>query len=296
MKRLASRIPVFVSVWMIFAACGGDSTPGVTDPGPKKDTTTAVVQTPVSTTARINALLSQITNAQTAAGQGLSASGVPSSSAEPGYSAGASFATAPDNAAACVLDTIAVRFNCPSQTAQNGVVTTMYFQLLDSAGTPMRGFDTLKTVSVRRVSDHVGAYSSPLMTVNGPVQAVDSINNHDDMLLNASPTAPHKLNGTGLMKVVLVPVGLPVVHISAPTVTTDVGFFTDSTKHFPNSGSVSATVTSLDPRNPGPVTTTQVTSYDGTPIAKLVITLPTGAKRTCTYDMTAPNTAPSCTP
>jgi hypothetical protein len=293
MQSTALRFAAFLALWATFSACGGDSPAGITDPG-KKDTTTTPVP-PVTNTARVNVLLNQIVNANAAASQGNSASGIPSSIPEPGYSAaGASFATAPDNSALCVLDSLTVRFNCPSQTAQNGVVTTMYFQLLDGDGKPMLGFDTLKTVSVRRVSDKVGSYSSPLMTVSGPIPAIDSINNHEDMLLAAAKDAPHKLNGTGLMKVVIAAEGRTPAYITAPTTTENVGFFTDSTKHYPNSGKVTAIVSTIQAGS-NTATTTQVTSYDGTPIAKLVITGQFGLNRTCTYDMTSP-IPPVCTP
>src|SRR5580765_7816644 len=146
MRSVAPRLAAFVALWATFSACGGDSA-GITDPGTKKDTTTTPVQTTVTTTARVNALLNEIVNANAAASQGGSASGIPGG-AQPGFAAPANFstanfATAPDNSALCVLDTLTVRFNCPSQTQQsNGVVTTMYYQLLDSLGAPMRAFDT----------------------------------------------------------------------------------------------------------------------------------------------------------
>jgi len=295
MKSTSVRCAAFIALWATFSACGGDTAAGITDPGgTKQDTTKAPTQTQVTTTARVNALLAEISNANAAASQGNAASGIPSGTPEPGFSApGANFATASDNSALCVLDTLTTRFNCPSRTQQNGVVTTMYFQLLDSAGKAMRVFDTLLTVSVRQVTDAVGAYSSPLMTQTGPIPAIDSINNHSDMLLAAARNAPHKLNGTGLMKVVIAAQGRTPAYITAPTTTENVGFFTDSTKHYPNSGKVTAVVATVQ-AGVNTATTTQVTSYDGTPIAKLVITGP-GLTRTCTYDMTSPN-PPVCTP
>jgi hypothetical protein len=294
----ALRQTICVIAGATLIGCGGDS--GVTDPGIiKKDTT--VTPTPPSKTAQINALLTEIINGQSAAGQSLSAGGVPGASAAPLSSAAltslspaALRSSAPDtaNAALCVFDDATKRFNCPSRTQPNGLVTTMYFQLLDSAGTPQTDFDTLTTKGVRRVTDQKGVVSSPLITQSGPIPAVDTTNNHNDLVLSLGPL--HKLNGTGLMSVVIVPEGRDVAHITAPTTTTNLQFPHDTTTHFPIAGQITATVTSITGTQPS-VTTTQVTTYDGTSIAKLVITLPGGGKRTCTYDMTAPNVPATCT-
>jgi hypothetical protein len=280
-------------------ACGGDS-PGVTDPGIIKKDTTAT-PAPPSKTAQINALLTEIINGQSAAGQSLSAGGVPGASAAPLSSAALASLSSPPallsstdtaNAAACTFDAETKRFNCPSRAQPNGLVTTMYFQLLDSAGTPQTEFDTLTTKGIRRVTDQKGVVSSPLITQTGPIPAVDTTNNHNDLVLSLGPL--HKLNGTGLMSVVIVPEGRDVAHITAPTTTVNLQFPHDTTTRFPIAGQITATVTSITGTQPS-VTTTQVTTYDGTKIAKLVITLPGGGKRTCTYDMTAPTVPATCT-
>ena len=70
-----------------------------------------------------------------------------------------------------------------------------------------------------------------------------------------------------------------------------------SGKAYPLGGTITSVITSKSGTDPT-VTTNQVTTYDGTAIAKTVITLPNGATRTCTYDMSKPPGAspPSCTP
>jgi hypothetical protein len=273
--------------------CGGDS-PGITDPPGGQDTTTKK-PTPPSKTAMVNALLAEITNGQSAASQSASAGGVPGAPAPKSSAALASTAVTAtgDDAAACVLDATTKRFNCPNQVQPNGLTTTVYFQLLDATGAAQTEFDTLTTTSVRRVTHKFGVYSNPLITQTGPVPAIDTTDNTDSLALSAVRTpGAHKLNGTGLMKVVIVPEGQPVVRITAPTVTTDLAFG-DSTKHYPISGTITATLTSIRTGSPAS-TNSQVTSFDGTSIAKLVITLPNGQKRTCTYDMTAPNVPAVC--
>jgi hypothetical protein len=280
-----------------FSACGGDSA-GITDPG-KKDTTTVV---PLNTNVIVSALLTDITAGQTAISAAASAGGVPTAPPPASYSVGTSLphasfnrATAPgptDDAAQCTFEAEAVRFVCPPFTAANGLVTTSYFQLLDAASVPMAKFDTALTVAIRRVTQKTGFVSNPLITQTGPVPAVDTTKNNDDLVLSGIKTTVRRLNGTGTMAVVIVPEGQPVVHITATTTTADLSF-TPTPPKYPLTGKVTAVVSSIRGTDPQ-TTTSQVTTYDGSKIAKLVITLLNGSTRTCTWDMTA-NVPPVCT-
>jgi hypothetical protein len=93
----------------------------------------------------------------------------------------------------------------------------------------------------------------------------------------------------------IVPEGMPTAVMSATTEFKDIEFPTDTTKRWPAGGTITATIKSTTGTQPE-VTTTQVTTYDGTSIAKTVITLPNGTKRTCTYDMSKPpgESPPTC--
>jgi hypothetical protein len=150
--------------------------------------------------------------------------------------------------------------------------------------------DTTVVVAVRRVTTKTGWQSQP-----GPnnTTTIDTIANSDDMILTNLKATNHTLNGTGTISAVIVPAVNPVGHSTATTTTKDLVLAKTGTSFYPIAGTVTAIVTSQTTGFP-PNTTTQVTTYDGTKIATLTITLPNQKKVVCTWDMTVANVAPTC--
>jgi hypothetical protein len=292
-------------------ACGGEK--GITDP-PGGGIDTAAVNA-AARIASTNLLLGQIEDAVNALNQSLVAGGAPSASPElagsPALGAtrslGASLGTAPPpDAAKCTFDDVNVRHVCPAFTQANGIVIRSWFQFLDAANKPQKDPDTATTVAIRRFVSKTGFMTTQFTPQGGPtVPAVDTMNNSDTLTLTGlkGPPEGRKLNGKGTMSVVIVPQGQPVGHMSATTTTENFAFIppppppATPTVRYPISGKVTAVVTSYREDKPTQgSTTTQVTTYDGSKIAKLVITAATGQLlRTCTWDMTLQNVLPTCT-
>jgi hypothetical protein len=243
------------------------------------------VTVPKADAPTVSSLLTQLEAGQSAGSASLASSGTSTAPVAPATN---------QDPNACVYDATDKRFNCPRRTMPNGMTMDMYFQLLDGAGAPQAAFDTATTAAIRRVSDRAGTLNQPLMTQNGPVPAVQTITEHLDMTLSGIRTGNPVHNGTGTMTNALVPTGLPSANITATQTFT--GIVIDpapSAPKYPKAGSIGATVVSTTGSQPQ-VTTTQVTTYDGTKVAKTVITLPNGGTRTCTYDMTS-QAPPVCT-
>ena len=308
-----------IAIAIVAWACGGDGSAGITDPkvdDPKVDTTKKTVDTAaVNAAARLaatNALLSVIDDGFSALSQATSAGGAggpggaPQPAQEAGFSAPAAFATAPppSDAAKCTFDDATMRWVCPDFKYPDSSVVKSWFQFLDTNGVAMKLMDTAKTVAIRRFVGRAGVVQTKFTNQNGTVTAVDTMDNTDTLVLSGIRGDPvkRKLNGKGTIKAILVPPGSATIHNTATTTTENFAFTpppppgsTVPPVHFPISGKVTAIVTGFaeDKPNQGS-TTTQVTTYDGTKMAKLVITTQQGqVLRTCTWDMTTTN-PPTC--
>lgn len=309
----APTLTRFVLTFTVAAvlACGGEK--GITDPGGGVDTAAVNAAARIAST---NVLLSQIEDAVNALNQSLVAGGAPSGSPELGGSPSmgatralsASLGTAPPppDAAKCTFDEVNVRHVCPNFTQANGVVIKTWFQFLDAQNQPHKDPDTATTVAIRRFVEKAGVVVTQFTPQGGPtVPATDTMKNTDTLTLTGlkGPPEGRKLNGKGTMSAVIVPEGQPVGHMTATTTTENFAFIppppppATPTVRYPISGKVTAIVASYREDKPTQgSTTTQVTTYDGTKIAKLVITAATGQLlRTCTWDMTLQNVLPTCT-
>jgi hypothetical protein len=300
-----------------FMACGGEKT-GLTDPDPINpvDTTKTPVDTAVANaaarTAATNALLLQMDDAVNALSQSAAAGGVPTGAPAPiggGLSTGPAATTAETppatNSAQCTFDDVAIRHVCPNFTQTNGVVIKTWFQFLDATGAPHKIPDSLKTVAIKRYVEKEGVVTGQHNANGVVVQSQNTMLWKDTLTLSGlkGPPEGRKLNGVGSMTVVIVPQGQPSATVTGTTKTEDFAFTpppappATATVRYPISGKVTATVKTVRsdvPQQAG--TTVQVTSYDGSKIAKLVITTLTGQLlRTCTWDMTAQNVQPACT-
>lgn len=305
-----------------FLACGGD-TPGITDPpddgpdGPDVPVDTAVVNAG-KRAAKANEYLTQLNDALTAMGQagGAGGAGGPQGSnavfAEAAVLAGgpATLAAAPPpaNSAACTFDEANVRWNCPDFTQTNGLVSSSWFQFLDAAGAPHKFVDTTKTASIKRVVTLSGVIPQTIpVPGQGPTPMNDTTLQSDTLTLSGllGPAADRKAISTGHIKHVMVAVSnsSTIVRMSGPKTVEDFKFAAPvngqpPAARYPISGKITLLwTTSQDGVANSTATTTQVTTYNGTAIATLVIRNALGnVIRTCTYDMTNPNTPPSCTP
>ena len=114
---------------------------------------------------------------------------------------------------------------------------------------------------------------------------------HQDIVLSGIRSGDHQQNGTGKIVHTIYRSATDTAFITAPTTTT--GIKSGPNVPYPIGGSYTAVVHTVE--GPSVSTTTQVTSFDGTSTAKLVISFQSGGTpRTCTYDMTS--TAPAtCT-
>jgi hypothetical protein len=299
----------------VFGACGGETT-GLTDPDPIDTTKTPVDTAAVNAAARTastNTLLLQMDDAVNALSQSAAAGGVPTGAPAPiaggGISTGpaATTADAPPatDAAKCTFDDVAVRHVCPNFTQANGVVIKTWFQFLDAAGAAHKVPDSAKTVAIRRYVEKEGVVTGQHNANGVVVPSSNTMLWKDTLTLSGlkGPPEGRKLNGVGSMSVVIVPQGMPSATVTGTTKTEDFAFTpppappATPTVRYPISGKVTATmktVRSDAPQQAG--TTVQVTSYDGSKIARLVITTLTGQLlRTCTWDMTAQNVQPACT-
>jgi hypothetical protein len=195
-------------------ACGGDGSPGVTDPkidDPKVDTTPKVVDTAaVNLAARIaktNALLGVIDDGLSAVSQaaGVGGAGGPGGAPPPmqeaGFSAAPSLATAPPptDAAQCTFEDATMRWICPSAKMFDSTVVSTWFQFLDSAGVAMKLIDTGTTVAIRRFVGRTGVVKTKFTNQSGTVSAVDTMDNTDTLVLSGikGPPEGRKLNGKG---------------------------------------------------------------------------------------------------
>jgi hypothetical protein len=198
----------------------------------------------------------------------------------------------------CQIDLASETFKCPTRTLPNGLKMTGYFQLPDVSNHPQFQYDSATTNAIRMVTDVSGTISQPLITQTGPVPATQTIANHDEITLSGLRTGTREHNGTGTMSNTIAPQGLPTATMTATVAFAHMTFPKTVTEaSYPLGGTITSVITSKTGDLPT-VTTNQVTTYDGTAIAKTVITLPNGSTRTCTYDMSKPpgTSPPSCTP
>jgi hypothetical protein len=318
--RREKSVGLFLITFSIaaMAACGGDKT-GLTDPDPitPVDTTKTPVDTAVvnaaARTAATNALLLQMDDAVSALSQSAAAGGVPTGSPPPiaggGMSTGPAATTAdappPTNAAQCTFDSTTVRHTCPNFTQANGLVIKTWFQFLDAAGAAHKVPDSTKTVAIRRYVEKEGVTTGQHNANGVVVPSTNTMLWKDTLVLSGlkGPPEGRKLNGVGSMSVVIVPQGMPSATVTGTTKTEDFAFTppptppATATVRYPISGKVTAVVTTVRsdvPQQAG--TTSQVTTYDGSKVAKLVISTMQGkVLRSCTWDMTAANVQPACT-
>lgn len=295
---------------MAFLACGGDS-PGITDPDPEVPVDTAVANA-AKRTAKTNEFLTQLNDALTAMGQSGGAGGAGGAQGSTdaaivsGTSATLAAAPPPANSAACTFDEANTRWNCPDFTQTNGLVSKSWFQFLDAAGAPHKTVDTTKTASIKRVVTLSGVIPQTVpVQGQGPTQMTDTTLQSDTLTLSGllGPAADRKAISTGHLKHVMVGVNNQslILRMSGPKTVEDFKFAAPvngqpPAQRYPISGKITLVWTTSQDGNPSnTATTTQVTTYDGTAIAKLVIRNAQGnVIRTCTYDMTNQNSAPSC--
>jgi hypothetical protein len=260
--------------------------------------------TPVDLNARINELLGEINSSANAIGLGAAGGGagelLPSGGGRLNLRLSASvsapageraFDTTPaDDASQCTLDSTAVMWSCPATKLPSGLTNKVSFQFLSATNVPQLHFDTLTTAAIRRIADLTGTISQPLQTDSGPVPAVQTTNNHQDIILSAISAGTHVQNGTGTLGQTIAVQGRDTAFITAPTTTAAIT--TGKTVPYPTGGSYTAVVHTIQGATSS--TTTQVTTFNNAPTATLVITFAGGGKRTCTYNMTS-TAAPTCT-
>lgn len=294
-------------------ACGGEGSKltGVIGDTTKTPTDTATANAAARTSAT-NTLLTQINDALTAISQSASAGGAggPTGGQAGGMMTGGTATldgtNPPADAAKCTFDEANVRWNCPDITQKDGLITKSWFQFLDAGSKPQKLIDTLTTASIRRVIATSGATNHTLGTPKGVVDVSDTTANTDTLTLSGllGPKDQRKVISKGFVKHVMVPTGQGNIRMSGPKTVEDFKFDPPSkdgappARRYPISGKITLVwTTSQDGVANSTATTTQVTTYDGTAIAKLVITSAQGKViRTCTYDMTSQTSAPTCTP
>jgi hypothetical protein len=298
------RVSTAFTLLAAFAAAGcAKSSPSGPTTNDNNNNTGNNTPTTVDITTRVNELLAEMNSSEGAISQGggaadrLVAGGIqfslaPRPLANP---SGPSFTTSVpnDSAAACTFDATSSKFNCLARTLPgSGFIHIVSFQFVDSAGKPQTQFDTIKTAGLIRWTADSGTRSQPVQTMSGPVPATQSTHNSDSTMLTGLHVGQtHTQNGAGTLQQMIAEQGVvDTAFITAPTTVT--GIQTGATVPYPVAGSYTAVVHTVQGATNS--TTTQVTSFNGTSTATLVITFLGGAKRTCTYNMTS-QVAPTCT-
>lgn len=294
-------VPLALLTAAAMVACSSDTSPLSTSTNTTDTTHTTTTNTTVDLNARVNELLAEINSSEAAisAGGGGGVSGevvvggavrlavLPTRAMTPSLSS-----APPDNAAACTFDSTKVVYTCPANTLSTGLVHQASFQFVDTTGKPQAHFDTLSTGGIIRWTTLKGTISQPVQTQNGPVPATQITNNRDSIVLGGIRAGQqHAQNGGGSLVQTIIEQGVAdTAFITAPTTTT--GIQTSSKVPYPVAGSYTAVVHTVQGTSTS--TTNQVTTFNGTSTATLVITFPNGTHRTCTYDMTS-TAAPVCT-
>jgi hypothetical protein len=274
-KAIAVPAIAYLAACAAMFACSENSL--VPDPGD-----------PIDPDAKVTSLLSQLDAGSNAAASSMSSGGT----------AGAPAPTGSQDSKACTYSAETKRTTCPTKTMPNGMTHDLYFQLLDAQGNAQETFDTATTVGIRRVADRSGTLNQPLMTQTGPVNSTQQMTVHEDMVLSGLKTATPMQNGTGTMRNVIDRSDRPPPGDTVEVTQTFTNIFIDPAPtgpKYPKGGTITATVVNKM-GNGSKTTTTQVTTYDGSTIAKTVITpaAPGAQTRTCTYDMTK-QAPPTCT-
>lgn len=314
MRRARVVGAFLVSVGAVtFGACGGDGSKITGNIGDPPDTPgdTAAASAAARTKAT-NTLLTQINDALNAMSQSASAGGAggPTGGVGGGMMTGGKAtldgSPPPADAAKCTFDDETMRWNCPNITTQSGLVTTSWFQFRDASDKPQKDIDTLTTASIRRFVGTTGFTQHKLPTPKGPTDVTDTVATTDTLILSGllGPKEQRKMISKGTVKHVMVPTDQGIIRMGGPKTTEDFRFDPPAedgsppARRYPISGKITLVwTTSQDGVLNSSATTTQVTTYDGTAIAKLVITSAQGKViKTCTYDMTNQNSPPNCTP
>ena len=271
----AARAAAVLSLGALLSSCGSD------------DPVAPVTKDPSAT---VSAILAQVDNSLSQANSSAGTSGAQTPSTS----------SATDDPNKCVFDAATKFWVCPEHAQPNGLKVVRKFQFLNANNVVQDHFDTLTTTQLRNVLDITGTSPTQIVQQNGNVvPATQTVNNHSDITVSGIRTTTRLHNGTGTMAVVLNSNGvLPTANITVTQTFANMQYPTNpapGTAMYPLGGTITADVTSQTGTHPT-TTTHQVTTYDGTAIMKIVITLPGGTTRTCTINMAVTNSTPSCTP
>jgi hypothetical protein len=235
--------------------------------------------TPVEPEVNVDSVLDQ-----------MAASGISSWSTASANSAGGPVAVpvpAGGTAASCPYNASTKFFVC-APVSSNGMTFSRQFQLLDATGTPLSAPNPLMVAAIRSVIDLEGT-----VTQGATTQTTIQVDRHEDATLSGIQSTKRVLNGasTQMLTVTGSSFGFTSNEVSS---TTNLQLPSSPEQKYPLGGNIvtDATITSS-----GVATSTiqqkREISFDGTSLMTVKITTGT-AVVTCTVNMAAPGTPPTC--
>jgi hypothetical protein len=220
---------------------------------------------PVSQTANVDALLSEVGASQSLSNFGMTLGGA------------VALSIAAQSSYNCPYSAPSKTFICPDRTVQ-GLTFKNYYQLLDPSDAPQSAFNTSTTAAIRTVSDVSG-------TINLTVPI--AVTGHNEQTLSGLLTSSHVLNGTGTSTQTMSLTTTPLTLTTAETISNLVQ--PKNGHKSPESGTISVEMSS----GTSGVTSRITMSFNGTSTVTMEMTFG-GTTRTCTMDLESPVSFSGC--
>jgi hypothetical protein len=178
----------------------------------------------------------------------------------------------------CSYDGASKSFVCPNVSI-SGVTASRSFTLFDAGGAPQSAFDPTSTAAVQMKAAFAGTVTSSVMTV--------VVDQRQNFTLSGLLAGAHTLNGTSLLSLTgnygTGATAMPLDMTVSTTITNLVLPRASSGNQWPQSGSISATITDAEFGTPMTVTI----AFNGTSTASMTVTVD-GFTTTSTLDLARP--------
>jgi hypothetical protein len=182
----------------------------------------------------------------------------------------------------CSYESASKSFVCPNVSVSN-ITVSRSFTLLDASGAPQTAFDKTTTAAVRMKTAFAGTVTSPTTTM--------VIEQQQDITLSGLLTGAHTLNGTSSGRLTgSVGAGtttIPVATTISTTITNVVLPRSSSGSQWPQSGTITATITDSALAGMPEATSTVIITFNGTSRPTISITV-NGVTLTSTIDLANP--------
>jgi hypothetical protein len=196
---------------------------------------------------------------------------------------------AASHASGCAFNAASQSFVCPGRTNES-VTFQRSFQLLDASGAPQSAYNPATTAAVRTITDLAGTRSVSNPSGSGLAVAFE---HHSDHTLSGLLTGTHTLNGSSSGETTVTPTGGSSYVITAAQTIDDLVLPKRGESQFPQSGTISTTVTTPGLLGIGTHTSTVLMAFDGTSVVALTITSGS-VTASCTIDLAVRGAFPVC--